>query len=188
METATKAARRSTPSEADGSSTSKPHGLLIGDVARRVGLSLRTVRYYEEMGLVNPARRTQGGFRLYSEADVARFYVLKGMKPAGLTLEEIRELMALFDQPASRSAATRDPGELRAILGSLTKYEARVEESVDRLEQHLIEVRRLRSRIRERVAACQSRLLEFEQDAVDEDSNELEGSQREESGRLRRLS
>jgi DNA-binding transcriptional MerR regulator len=159
---------------------------LIGKVAERVGLSLRTVRYYEEMGLVTPAGRTQGGFRLYSEADVARLSVLKGMKPAGLTLEEIRELMALLDQP--ENTASHDRRELQAILSTLTKYEARVDESVDRLERHVVEVRRLRDRIRERVAACESRLLEFKGDAVDEDPHEAGRRQPENGGRLRRLS
>lgn len=72
-------------------------GLLqIGQVAERTGLSLRTIRWYEQEGLVAPTARTDGGFRLYSDEDVARLEVIKRMKPLGFALEEMRELLALL--------------------------------------------------------------------------------------------
>lgn len=72
-------------------------GLLqIGQVAERTGLSLRTIRFYEEHGLVRPTTRTGGGFRLYAEDDVARLEVVKRMKPLGFTVEEMRELLTLL--------------------------------------------------------------------------------------------
>ena len=72
-------------------------GLLqIGQVAERTGLSLRTIRFYEENGLVVPSGRTDGGFRLYSDDDVARFAVIKQMKPLGFTLEEMGDLLDLL--------------------------------------------------------------------------------------------
>ncbi|MGY2085910.1 MerR family transcriptional regulator [Blastococcus sp. SYSU DS0539] len=72
-------------------------GLLqIGQVADRTGLSLRTIRFYEENGLVIPTARSEGGFRLYSEEDVARLEVIKRMKPLGFTLEEMQELLTLL--------------------------------------------------------------------------------------------
>jgi MerR family transcriptional regulator, copper efflux regulator len=72
-------------------------GLLqIGQVAERTGLSLRTIRFYEENGLVPPTSRTDGGFRLYSEDDVARLEVIKRMKPLGFSLDEMRELLTLL--------------------------------------------------------------------------------------------
>ncbi|MGI8480002.1 MAG: MerR family DNA-binding transcriptional regulator [Gaiellaceae bacterium] len=52
--------------------------LKIGEVADRVGLSLRTIRYYEEVGLLEPTGRSPGGFRLYSEDQVTRLATLKG--------------------------------------------------------------------------------------------------------------
>lgn len=48
----------------------------IGEVAERVGLSLRTVRYYEEMGLITPEKRTDGGFRLYTDANIDRLLLV----------------------------------------------------------------------------------------------------------------
>jgi MerR family transcriptional regulator, copper efflux regulator len=72
-------------------------GLLqIGQVAERTGLSLRTIRWYEEEGLVVPTARTDGGFRLYSADDVGRLEVIKRMKPLGFALEEMRELLTLL--------------------------------------------------------------------------------------------
>ncbi len=70
--------------------------LQIGEVAARTGLSLRTIRWYEQEGLVGPTARTGGGYRLYSADDVGRFEVIKRMKPLGFALEEMRELLTLL--------------------------------------------------------------------------------------------
>lgn len=74
--------------------------MQIGEVAERTDLSLRTIRYYEEVGLVTPSARSQGGFRLYSEADITRLTLAKQMKPLGFQLEEMRELLAALDPQA----------------------------------------------------------------------------------------
>jgi DNA-binding transcriptional MerR regulator len=73
----------------------------IGEVAERVGLSLRTIRYYEEVGLVTPSGRTQGGFRLYTDDDVERLRLIKQMKPLEFSLEDMRSLLTLLDELAS---------------------------------------------------------------------------------------
>ena len=72
--------------------------MQIGDVAEHTGLSLRTIRYYEEAGLVTPSTRTTGGFRLYSAADSQRLALVKRMKPLGFSLDEMRELLRVLDQ------------------------------------------------------------------------------------------
>jgi DNA-binding transcriptional MerR regulator len=77
--------------------------LQIGEVARRAGLSLRTVRYYEEQGLLSPGARSPGGFRLYGEAHVDRLTVIKQMKPLGFTVAEMRDVLDARD--ALRAAA-----------------------------------------------------------------------------------
>ncbi|HHJ98967.1 MAG TPA: MerR family transcriptional regulator [Actinobacteria bacterium] len=71
--------------------------MQIGDVAARTGLSLRTLRFYEEAGLAEPTERSAGGFRLYSEADCARIDFIKRLKPLGFSVEEMRELMGLLE-------------------------------------------------------------------------------------------
>jgi succinate dehydrogenase/fumarate reductase-like Fe-S protein len=72
--------------------------MQIGEVAARTELSLRTIRHYEETGLVIPSARSQGGFRLYTETDVARLMVIRRMKPLGFTLEQMRDLLDATDR------------------------------------------------------------------------------------------
>ncbi|GAB3195930.1 MerR family transcriptional regulator [Geodermatophilus arenarius] len=99
--------------------------LQIGQVAERTGLSLRTIRFYEESGLVLPSGRTEGGFRLYGEDAVARLEVVKRMKPLGLTLDEVRELLTLLDDLAARPGDTVLTGRLRVFHeAALARVEA----------------------------------------------------------------
>ncbi len=81
--------------------------LHIGEIAERVGLSLRTVRYYEEQGLVQPAGRTEGGFRLYTQAQVDRLLLIKQMKPLGFTVQEMGELLTAYEDVSADDAAVR---------------------------------------------------------------------------------
>ncbi|OAE02794.1 MerR family transcriptional regulator [Arthrobacter sp. OY3WO11] len=77
----------------------------IGELAERTGLSLRTIRHYDDVGLLPAAARTDGGFRVYSEDDVERLMVIKQMKPLGFSLEEMADILELFSsQEAGPSA------------------------------------------------------------------------------------
>jgi DNA-binding transcriptional MerR regulator len=69
--------------------------MRIGEVAELTSLSFRTLRHYDEIGLVTPSARTDGGFRLYTESDVARLMVVRRMKPLGYSLEEMSEVLAV---------------------------------------------------------------------------------------------
>ena len=84
--------------------------MQIGEVADRTGLSLRTIRYYEEVGLIRPTARTAGGFRLYSEGDVARLSVIMRMKPLDFTLDEMRQLLDVLDGLAQQPATAERAG------------------------------------------------------------------------------
>ncbi|WP_376714666.1 MerR family transcriptional regulator [Janibacter limosus] len=80
----------------------------IGEVVERTGLSHRTIRYYEEMGLISPSARTDGGFRLYEEADIKRLLLIKPMKPLGFTVEEMGQLLEALDAlPGPRRECVR---------------------------------------------------------------------------------
>lgn len=87
--------------------------LHIGDVAERVGLSLRTVRYYEEQGLIEPAGRTPGGFRLYTDAQVDRLLVIKQMKPLGYTVQEMCDLLAAQDELTDADRSRREEAQAK---------------------------------------------------------------------------
>jgi MerR family copper efflux transcriptional regulator len=101
----------------------------IGEVAERVELSLRTVRYYEEMELITPEKRTEGGFRLYTDDHVDRLALIKQMKPLGFSVAEMRELLDARDAVASldkddpkrREAAERLFGFARDVEGRTGK-------------------------------------------------------------------
>ncbi|KTR76202.1 MerR family transcriptional regulator [Microbacterium oxydans] len=71
--------------------------MKIGEVAERTALSLRSLRHWDDVGLVQPSARTDGGFRLYTEEDVQRIFLIRRMKPLGYTLEEMRELLDVVD-------------------------------------------------------------------------------------------
>ncbi|MEN3582684.1 MerR family transcriptional regulator [Streptomyces sp. ZYX-F-203] len=75
--------------------------MRIGEVAERTGLSLRTIRHYEDVGLVTPSTRSKGGFRLYTEVDVERLMVIRRMKPLDFSLDEMRELLDVTDRLAA---------------------------------------------------------------------------------------
>lgn len=90
--------------------------MQIGEVADRVGLSLRTIRYYEEAELIVPTSRSQGGFRLYTSADVERLRVIKRMKPLGFTIEEMRGLLTTLDRLESPGLDAKERSELHERL------------------------------------------------------------------------
>jgi DNA-binding transcriptional MerR regulator len=91
-----------------GDVTSVERTFQIGEAAERAELSLRSVRYYEEMGLVAPEARTAGGFRLYTDEHVDRLQLIRRMKPLGFTLQQMRELLD------ARDAVHRDAGDAAA--------------------------------------------------------------------------
>lgn len=114
----------------------------IGEVADRVDLSLRTIRYYEEIGLVEPSGRTEGGFRLYTDSDVDRLRLVKALKPVGMSLETMGELLQAADQVAA--SADRDRSEAESRLEAVLTIAIH---RCDQLEQRLAEARRALSEI-----------------------------------------
>ncbi|MGA5205543.1 MerR family transcriptional regulator [Streptomyces variegatus] len=109
--------------------------MQIGEVAARTELSLRTIRHYEETGLVIPSARSQGGFRLYTETDVARLMVVRRMKPLGFTLEQMRDLLDATDR--LDADGDLDPDEHEALLARVRVYEQAATEQVDKLRIQL---------------------------------------------------
>lgn len=118
----------------------------IGEVAERVGLSLRTVRYYEEQGLVVPASRTDGGFRLYADAQVERLRLIKATKPLGFSLDEMRELLAardaLADAAAAPDARAAAAERLRGLADEVERRRAKLLDRIAQSETLAEELRR----------------------------------------------
>ncbi|MFE9726747.1 MerR family transcriptional regulator [Streptomyces sp. NPDC005794] len=109
--------------------------MQIGEVAARTELSLRTIRHYEETGLVIPSARSQGGFRLYTESDVARLMVIRRMKPLGFTLEQMRDLLDATDRLDADDVV--DSGEREALVARVRVYEQAAVEQVEKLRVQL---------------------------------------------------
>lgn len=126
----------------------------IGEVADAVGLSLRTIRYYEEAGLVPPSGRSTGGFRLYTDADIDRLRLVKHMKPLDLTIEEIRDLLAVRDQLADPTTPKR---ERDGLLDRLTMFAELAEERCQRLRDQLEAGETISATLRAEVAATKGK-------------------------------
>lgn len=106
--------------------------MQIGDVAERTGLSLRTIRHYEEVGLLPEAQRSAGGFRLYTDDAVARLLLIKRMKPLDFSLDEMRDLIEVRD----RLAGPRLSAKTRAsLLERLATYQSLVEHKLATLRE-----------------------------------------------------
>ncbi len=102
--------------------------LKIGEVARLTGFPVKTIRYYEERGLVEPATRTEAGYRLYSEEEMARLEFVKRAKRIGLTLEEITELVDLAAEGARGKVIPRLENVLEARLKETERKMAELSE------------------------------------------------------------
>ncbi|MGV0809199.1 MerR family transcriptional regulator [Mycolicibacterium setense] len=108
--------------------------MQIGQVATRTELSIRTVRHYDDVGLVTPSARSTGGFRLYTDDDVARLLVIRRMKPLGFSLAEMKELLdtlETLDNPEATATARRRAAK------RLTGLQDKVADSAARLRRQL---------------------------------------------------
>lgn len=108
----------------------------IGQLAKRSGVPVDTVRHYEKIGLLKPAMRLASGYRRYGEAEQKRLRFIRRAKALGFTLVEIRELLAL-------SAGRNVQSIRKAAAAHLGDVERRIEELV-----------RVRDSLRQLIAAC----------------------------------
>ncbi len=91
----------------------------IGEVATRTELSLRSLRHWEEVGLLQPSGRTEGGFRLYTEADVEKILVIRRMKPLGFSLDQMKGVMRDLEALEAPGSTDGDRAAVRARLDAI---------------------------------------------------------------------
>lgn len=115
--------------------------MKIGEVARRVGIPIDTVRYYERNGLLPPPARRASGYRDYHDSDIARLNFVLRAKALGFTLIEIRELLDLSD------AAEGDMGNIRELAAGKLRD----------IEQRIGQLARVRDALKGLVEACPGR-------------------------------
>jgi len=102
--------------------------LKIGEFARAAGTNLRTLRYYDELGLITPASRSEGGFRYYRPTDVHRVHLIHDLQELGLHLDKIRELMGSRQRTEKRAAM------LERVRAALSEHAALLAERMRTLE------------------------------------------------------
>ncbi|HEV8697579.1 MAG TPA: MerR family transcriptional regulator [Candidatus Limnocylindrales bacterium] len=123
------------PNGGASSATAEPPLLKIQEVAAETGLTPRSIRYYEEMGLLEPAGRSEGAYRLYDDSDLERLRYIKELRDeAGFSLAQIGQLLedeAARERNRERFRASQDPTERRAILEDAR---ARVDRQIETLE------------------------------------------------------
>lgn len=84
----------------------------IGQVGKRACVTLRTIRYYEELGLIGPTVRTKGGFRLYTEKSIERLRFIQGLRLLDFPLSKIRQLFRIREMAQSGDEASRQMMQL----------------------------------------------------------------------------
>jgi len=106
---------------------SRQHLLRVGDLARATGKSVRAIRLYEELGLLQPATRSSGGFRLYEQAAVERVRWIGLLHSLGFSLHEMRELLRTWWEAG---LGPRAMGDLRAL------FTRKLEETRETIQRH----------------------------------------------------
>jgi DNA-binding transcriptional MerR regulator len=144
----------------DAPPATEPDLLRIHEVSAETGLTTRTIRYYEELGLLKPAARSEGSYRLFDPDDLERLRFIKGLRDdAGFSLAEIGQL--LEDDLArvrnrSRFRSTTDATERRAILedamGRVDRQVATLQTKIDRLEAMIAEAHTRRAHLENHLA------------------------------------
>jgi MerR family transcriptional regulator, repressor of the yfmOP operon len=129
--------------------------LRIQEVAAETGLTARSIRYYEEVGLLKPAARSEGDYRLYDADDLERLRFIKGLRDdAGFSLAEIGQLLG--DEAArvrnrERFRSTPDPRERKAVLRDsierIDRQVATLRAKIDRVEAMIAEAKARRAHL-----------------------------------------
>jgi DNA-binding transcriptional MerR regulator len=150
-----------TPNEAEPA----PARLLrIQEVAAELALTTRSIRYYEEIGLLAPVARSEGAYRLYDADDLERLHFIKGLRDdAGFSLAEIGLLLedeAARSRNRARFAEAQDPDERRAIVhDALTRVDrqaALLRAKIERLGAMVVEADARRDHLREHLASVEA--------------------------------
>nr|WP_314263228.1 Cu(I)-responsive transcriptional regulator [uncultured Moellerella sp.] len=105
----------------------------ISEIARKTGLTTKTIRFYEEKELITPPERGDNSYRYYQEKHLDELTLLRQARDVGFTLEECRELMALFHNPSRHSADVKSAtlnkiAEIQQTIDKLTVISTRLQQ------------------------------------------------------------
>jgi DNA-binding transcriptional MerR regulator len=125
--------------------------LRIQEVAAALDLTTRTIRYYEEIGLLEPAARSEGAYRLYDQDDLERLAFIKGLRDdAGFSLSEIGQLL---EDEATR---TRNRARFRATSNAVERR-AIVDDALERVERQIASLRAKAERLADMIEEAEGR-------------------------------
>jgi MerR family transcriptional regulator, repressor of the yfmOP operon len=118
----------------------------IEQVAARTGLTKRTLRYYEEVGLLTPTDRTEGNYRRYSEADIQRLERIKKLRDLlGFSLADIRKLLDAEDERGQIKVAYRHETEASAKISQLDRADELIRSQLHLIEQKIEGLEQMRT-------------------------------------------
>ncbi len=137
--------------------------LQIGEVAEQLGLTPRTLRYYEEIGLLDPPSRMEGGFRLYSDTDIDRLENIVQLKRLlGFSLREIKQVVEAMESLKLLRQESKQASDLETKRDSLRKGLDILEQQVDVLDGRMRQVAELRDQFNQRSLRVRERLEQIE--------------------------
>lgn len=140
----------------------EPARFQIGEVAERTGVTQRTLRFYEERGLVEPPERMEGGFRLYTEDDITRIEYIKRLQDLlGFTLAEIKEMVESEDLQKQMIATFRPDRELPARQQRAERIIAALEVQLEVVERKIDQLSDLRKELRGKLKRMNKRRNEI---------------------------
>lgn len=120
--------------------------IQIGALADSLGITTRTIRYYEEIGLMSPPERLEGGMRVYAKDDVRRLKFILKLKELGITLKEMQELADIYK-------LYRNPDKMMPhLLIILDKHIGKIDEKISTLSSLRQDIVEYRGRIQEVLA------------------------------------
>ena len=156
-------ARMTSDAPAETGSPADPR-YQIGEVAQRTGLTQRTLRFYEEKGLLTPADRMEGGFRLYSDADIGRVELIKQLQGLlGFTLAEIKEMVEAEELRAQIRATRRPDRDLPERRERVEQVIVALRRQLDVVEPKIEQLVEMRGELRERLATLEQRRDELDE-------------------------
>ena len=130
----------------------------IGEIADKFRVSTRTIKYYEELGLIKPRERSAGGFRLYGEEDVERLTRILKMKGMGFSLPAIKEILAVRDVAKEADKVV----VLNEVVKRLEEQEQQVDEKIRKRREEIGHAEDLLRELRRDVALCKERVRDLE--------------------------
>ncbi|HBB28667.1 MAG TPA: MerR family transcriptional regulator [Clostridiales bacterium] len=112
-----------------------PEGYMtVGEVAKKMGITVRTLQYYDNEGLLSPSSESEGGRRLYTDKDVIKLYQILSLKHLGFSLDDIKNRLISLDTPAD-------------VVDALTEQAADIRKKIESLSESLKEIETLEAEV-----------------------------------------